>query len=157
VRFLISSSILVAFALVGVPATAVHANEPVVLKVDGRLYVEIGGYVSVPNGPMTREFDQRLTGWSFQFGMGLSGIPATVGLAAHFTQVATDSWAPASQGPGTTTAVGDSATFTCNARSTCEGLISSFVSSPSGGGFAHFSRCAVDFFRFTAPGVLRPL
>jgi hypothetical protein len=70
-----------AFALVGVPATVVHANEPVVLEVDGHLCVEVGGYVSVPNGPMTREFNHRLTGWSFQFGMGLSGIPATLGLA----------------------------------------------------------------------------
>jgi len=98
VRFLSHSPILVVFAFVGVRATVVHAKEPVVLKVDGRLYAEIGGYASVPNGPMTREFDQSLAGWSFQFGMGLRGIPATLGLAAHFTQMGTDSWATGESG-----------------------------------------------------------
>jgi hypothetical protein len=90
-------TILIVFVFVA-PASSAQAAEPVVIPLDGRLYAELGGYVSVPNGPMTKELNQTSGGASFQFGMGLKGIPATLGIGAHQTALASDGWATGESG-----------------------------------------------------------
>ena len=90
-------AVLAGFACARLGASA-QAAELVVIHLEGRLYAEVGGYGSVPNGPMTEQFDQTTGGGSFQFGIGLKGIPATLGIAAHETALASDSWSTGESG-----------------------------------------------------------
>jgi hypothetical protein len=85
-------SLLSLFLLAAIPARA-RAGEPVVVEgVQGRLYVDLGAYAGVPRSPMTRDFDGTLAGFSLGFGIGLKGIPATLGLVAHQTLLGSTSW-----------------------------------------------------------------
>jgi hypothetical protein len=79
-------------------ATSARAGEPGVHPLRGRLYADLGGYVSVPSGPMTRDFDQTTGGGSFQFGIGLKGIPATLGISAHQTGLGSTTWSTGEAG-----------------------------------------------------------
>ena len=79
--------------LIAGAATSAHAadveNKP---GFRGRLYAELGAYAAIPRGTMTHEFDGTLTGFSFAFGIGRKGIPATLGIAAHETLMSTNGW-----------------------------------------------------------------
>jgi hypothetical protein len=87
-----------ALLLLSLRATSPAQAEAKVYPLDGRLYAEIGGYVSAPTGPMTREFDQITGGASFQFGVGLKGIPATLGIGMHQTEMGSTTWATGESG-----------------------------------------------------------
>jgi hypothetical protein len=93
-RLLIPAFLLLCLAV----ATAARAGEAKVYPLNGRLYAEIGGYVSAPSGPMTGQFDQITGGASFQFGIGLRGIPATLGIGAHQTELSSTTWTTGESG-----------------------------------------------------------
>jgi hypothetical protein len=85
--------------LVAGAATSAHAADgEKKLVFPGRLYVDLGAYAAVPRSTMTRDFDGTLTGFSFAFGIGRKGIPATLGLAAHETLMSTSSWRTGASG-----------------------------------------------------------
>jgi hypothetical protein len=79
--------------------TSAHAadaeNKP---GFQGRLYADLGAYAAIPRGTMTHDFDGTMTGFSFAFGIGRKGIPATLGIAAHETLMSTNDWRTGASG-----------------------------------------------------------
>lgn len=83
---------------VGLAVPPAQAAETTIRGVSGRLYADLGTHAVVPSGPMTRHFDQTMLGFSFEFGVGLRGIPLTLGLGVYEDLMGSDSWATGESG-----------------------------------------------------------
>jgi hypothetical protein len=79
-------------------ALVLWATESEAHALEGRAYVSLDGQVGVARGEMGQRLPGTNPGWDFRFGVGLRGIPLTLGLGASALTYSSQSWDGGSRG-----------------------------------------------------------